>query len=167
MSPCWEAADSLCQKNEERGRKVEKILLPLGGGETTVASSKLLIYGNFLEWGNTGGNSNCRWSDKTSAEKTFTEIYCFITPKHCEILKRFGGDQSVPDNMLPDGTIQSYEDSREKLAAIAEKIANSATEQLKNSIEVINELPILKQDEIKEVIRNAAMKVLKQDKIAE
>ena len=94
------------------------------------------------------------------------EIYCFITPKHCEILKRFRGDQSVPDKMLPNGTVESYEDSREKLEAIVEKIANSATDQLKNSIEVINELPILKQDEIKEVIRNAAMKVLKQDKIA-
>ena len=94
------------------------------------------------------------------------EIYCFITPKHCEILKRFRGDQSIPDNMLPDGTVQSYEDSGEKLAVIAEKIANSATDQLKNSIEVINELPIVTQDEIKEVIRNVAMKVLKQDKIA-
>jgi len=105
-------------------------------------------------------------ADKTSAEKTLMEIYCFITPKHCEILKRFRGDQSIPDNMLPDGTVQSYEDSGEKLAVIAEKIANSATDQLKNSIEVINELPIVKQDEIKEVIRNVAMKVLKQDKIA-
>lgn len=93
------------------------------------------------------------------------EIYCFITPKHCEILKRFRRGKSVPDKMLPDGTIESYEDSPNKSAAIAEKIANSATDQLKNSIVVIKELPPMKQDEIRDVIRDAAMKVLKQDKI--
>ncbi len=36
-------------KNGERGEKAEKILLPLGGGETTVVSPKLSIYGNILE----------------------------------------------------------------------------------------------------------------------
>jgi len=104
-------------------------------------------------------------ADKTSAEKKLMEIYCFITPKHCEILKRFRRGKSVPDKMLPDGTIESYEDSPNKSAAIAEKIANSATDQLKNSIVVIKELPLIKQDEIRDVIRDAAMKVLKQDKI--
>jgi len=36
-------------KNEERGKKAEKNLLPLGGGETAMVSPKLLIYGNILE----------------------------------------------------------------------------------------------------------------------
>lgn len=36
-------------KNEERGEKAEKILLPLGGGETAVVNPKLSIYGNILE----------------------------------------------------------------------------------------------------------------------
>jgi len=36
-------------KNEERGKKAEKNLLPLGGGETAMVSPKLSIYGNILE----------------------------------------------------------------------------------------------------------------------
>jgi hypothetical protein len=46
-------------------------------------------------------------ADKTSAEITIKEIYCFKVPKSCEILKRFKEGKSVPDTMLPDGTIEA------------------------------------------------------------
>jgi hypothetical protein len=46
-------------------------------------------------------------ADKTSAETTIREIYCFKAPQSCEILKRFSEDKSVPDTMLPDGTIEA------------------------------------------------------------
>jgi hypothetical protein len=46
-------------------------------------------------------------ADKTSAEITIREIYCFKVPRSCEIRKRFGEGKSVPDTMLPDGTIDA------------------------------------------------------------
>ncbi len=45
------------------------------------------------------------------------------------------------------------------------EIAIIATDQLKNNIAVIAELSIFKQDEIRDIIRNAALRVLEQDKI--
>lgn len=103
-------------------------------------------------------------ADKTSAEKTLNELYCFTSPKHCEILKRFRGGKPVPDSMLPNGTSQTYEDSPQKIGITATEIAGFATDQLKKRIAVVNELSISKQDEIRDIIRNAALRVLKQNK---
>jgi hypothetical protein len=51
------------------------------------------------------------------------------------------------------------------MATIAGEIANVTTDQLKNNIAVIDELSIFKQDEIRDIMGNAALTVVKQDKI--
>jgi hypothetical protein len=41
--------------------------------------------------------------------KTLKKIYCQNVPLRCEILKRHMAGKQIPNNMLPDGTIEAQE----------------------------------------------------------
>lgn len=52
---------------------------------------------------------DCRFAsrtDLTGAEMMLQEIYCRGDPSKCEILNRYITGKEIPDNMLPDGTIE-------------------------------------------------------------
>jgi hypothetical protein len=42
----------------------------------------------------------------TAAIKVLKEVYCNGDPSACEILTRYLHDLYIPENMMPDGTIE-------------------------------------------------------------
>jgi len=42
---------------------------------------------------------------RTPANRILREVYCHGDPSECEILTRYICDNSIPENTLPDGTI--------------------------------------------------------------
>jgi len=41
----------------------------------------------------------------TTANRILGEVHCYGDPSECEILTRYIRDHPIPENMLPDGTI--------------------------------------------------------------
>jgi len=48
-----------------------------------------------------------RKPDYTAAIKVLREIYCHGDPSKCEILTKYIHGNSIPENMLPDGTVET------------------------------------------------------------
>jgi len=55
-------------------------------------------------------NDECPFYQKparTPANRILREVYCYGDPSECEILTRYICDNSIPENMLPDGAIST------------------------------------------------------------